>query len=153
MCIIYVFLQLIWNSPKECSQKFTILADRLFALKKISASVVDDSKYQFDQFLEVAQYERQDGFVKFSFNKDRLDKFFAPFLAENNLYNNVWVICKIVFILLHGKSFTERGFCINCEVIDHNMQEKFLTSQRLVYDTKHNGGSQLSDFQITPALR
>ena len=32
------------------------------------------------------------------------------------------------------------------------MQEKSLTSQRLGYDGIHNGGSQLSDFQITPAL-
>ena len=62
---------------------------------------------------------------------------------------------KIVFILSHGQlySFTERGFSINSEVIDHNMQEKSLTSQRLVYDAIHNGSSQLSDFQITPALR
>ena len=62
---------------------------------------------------------------------------------------------KIVFILSHGQlySFTERGFSINSEVIDHNMQEKSLTSQRLVYDAIDNGSSQLSDFQITPALR
>ena len=33
------------------------------------------------------------------------------------------------------------------------MQEKSLTSQRLVYDAIRNGGSQLSDFQIIPALR
>ena len=37
-------------------------------------------------------------------------------------------------------------------MIDHNMQEKSLASQRLVYAI-HNGGSQLSGFQITPALR
>ena len=33
------------------------------------------------------------------------------------------------------------------------MQEKSLTSQRLVYDAIHNGRSWLSNFQITPVLR
>ena len=141
------------NSPKECSQRFTILANRLFDLKKISASVADNSKYQFDQFLKVAQYDQKEQFQKFSFKKDRLDIFFAQFLAENDSYNNLWTICKIIFILSHGQSFTERGFSINREVIDHNMQGESLTSQRLVYDSIHSGGSQLSDFQITPALR
>ena len=112
------------NSAKECSQRITILADRLFALKKISASVADNSKYQFDQFLKVAQYERKEKFLKFSFKKDCLDVLFAPFLAENGSCNNVWAICKIVFILSHGQSFTERGFSINHEVVYHNMQEK-----------------------------
>ena len=141
------------NSPKECSKRFTILADRLFVLKKISASVADNSKYQFDQFLKAAQYERKEEFLKFSFKKDRLDVFFAPFLAEYGLYKNVWAIWKIIFILSHGQSFTERGFSIDRDVIDHSMQEKPLTSQRVVYDAIHDGGSQLSDFQITPALR
>ena len=56
------------NSPKEYSQRFTILADRLFTLKKSSASVTDNLKYQFDKFLKVAQYERKEEFLKFCFN-------------------------------------------------------------------------------------
>ena len=34
-----------------------------------------------------------------------------------------------------------------------NMEEKSLTSQRLVYDAIHDGNAKLTDFQITPALR
>ena len=56
------------NSPKEYSQRFTILADRLFALKKSSASVTDNSKYQFDKFFFFFQYERKEEFLTFSFN-------------------------------------------------------------------------------------
>ena len=141
------------NSPQECAQRFMILADPLFALKKISASVADNSKYQFDQFLKVAQYECKEEFLSFYFKEDGLDVFFPPFLAENESYNNLWAICKIIFILSHGQSLTEKGFSINCKVIEHNIQEKSLTPQRLVYDAIRNGGSQLSVFQITPALR
>ena len=34
-----------------------------------------------------------------------------------------------------------------------NMEEKSLTSQRLVYDAIHDGNAKLTDFQITPTLR
>ena len=33
------------------------------------------------------------------------------------------------------------------------MEEKSLTSQRLVYDAIRDGNAKLTDFQITPALR
>ena len=33
------------------------------------------------------------------------------------------------------------------------MEEKSVTSQRLVYDAIHDGNATLTDFQITPALR
>ena len=77
----------------------------------------------------------------------------APFLTENDSYNNIWTTCKIVFILSHGQNFTEKGFSINRELIDHNIKKKLFTLQRPAYGAIHNGGSQLSDFQITPALR
>ena len=41
--------------PQECSQMFVVLADRHFGAKKISASVADNTKYQFDEFLKVAE--------------------------------------------------------------------------------------------------
>ena len=34
---------------------FVVLADRRFAAKKISASVADNAKYQFVEFLKVAE--------------------------------------------------------------------------------------------------
>ena len=97
------------NSPKKYSQRFTVLADRLFALKKIFTSVADNSKYQFHQFLKVPQYELKEKFLNFSFEKDRLDVFFAPFLTENDSYNSVWAICKMVFILSHAVCYFTKG--------------------------------------------
>ena len=42
---------------------------------------------------------------------------------------------------------------MNKEIVDYNMEEKSLKSQRLVYDTINNGNAKLTDFQITPASR
>ena len=74
-----------------------ILADCLFALKKISASVANNWKYQFDQFLKVAEYDHKEEFLNFSFKKDCLGRFCAPFFFGSHTCNKVWVICKIVF--------------------------------------------------------
>ena len=138
--------------PQECSQIFVVLADRLVAAKKTPASVADNAKYQFDEFLKVAETQHKDEFLKFCFKVDQLYTFFGKFLGHDS-YNDVWTICKTVFIFSHGQSFTGRGFSVNKEIVDYNMEEKSLKSQRLVYDTINNGNAKLTDFQITPASR
>ena len=124
--------------PQECSQMFVVLADRLFAAKRISAPVADNAKYQFDEFLKVAETHHKEEFLKFSFKVDRLDTFLGKFLAADDLYKDAWTVCKTVFIFSHGQSFTETGFPVNKEVVNYNMEEKSLTSQRLVYDAIHD---------------
>ena len=135
--------------PQECSQIFVVLADRLVAAKKTPASVADNAKYQF---LKVAETQHKDEFLKFCFKVDQLYTFFGKFLGHDS-YNDVWTICKTVFIFSHGQSFTGRGFSVNKEIVDYNMEEKSLKSQRLVHDTINNGNAKLTDFQITPASR
>ena len=50
-------------------------------------------------------------------------------------------------------SFHMGKVSVNKEVVDYNMEEKSMTSQRLVYDAVHDGKAKLTDFKITPALR
>ena len=132
--------------PQECSQIFLVLADRLVAAKKTPASVADNAKYQFDEFLKVVQTQHKDEFLKFCFEVDQLYFFLGKFLGDDS-YNDVWTICKAVFIFSLGQSFTGRGFSVKKEVVDYNMEEKSLKSQRLVYDTTHNGNAKLTDFK------
>ena len=65
---------------------------------------------------------------------DRLDDFLCPYLADEKKYENLWYICKTVMILSHGQSSIERGFLVNKKILDKNLQEKSLISQRLIYD-------------------
>ena len=137
--------------PQECSQIFVVLADRLVAAKKTPASVADNAKYQFDEFLKVAETQHEDEFLKFCFKVDQLYTFFGKFLGHDS-YNDVWTICKTVFIFSHGQSFTEREFSVNKEVVDYNLEEKSLTSQRLVYDAIHNGNGNSNHTHIEKKL-
>ena len=50
--------------PEVSSQRFTKLADRLFALNKISANTADKSKNQYANLLNMARFEHKEKFSK-----------------------------------------------------------------------------------------
>ena len=52
---------------------FVVLADRHFGAKKISASVADNTKYQFDEFLKVAETQHKEECLKFCFKVGQPD--------------------------------------------------------------------------------
>ena len=136
----------------ESCQLFKTLADHIFALLKIKASVVDKSKSQMDEFLKVARFDQKEKFKNFDFRKDRLDVFFGDHLSKR--HEELWEVFMVVCPLSHGQSFTERGFSVNKEVIVHNMKEKSITSQRTVSDgIQQHSSNKISDFPISKRER
>ena len=124
-----------------------------YSLNKIIAETSDNSKNQFDNLLKIVKHEHREAFLKFDYKKDRLDEFIWPFLMRLSDNKELCTVCKVILVLSCGQSFTERGFSINKEVLDDNMQEKSLISQRIVYGTIqscHDG--KILDFQVTPEL-
>ena len=61
-------------------------------------------------------------------------------------------ICKIIFVLSHGQSDVERGFSVNKEILQDNLQEKYLISQRLIHNTIHSAEQKLHDCAMSHAL-
>ena len=136
----------------ESSQLFKTLADHVFALHKIKASVADKSKSQMDEFLKVPRFDQKKKFKNFDFRKDRLDVFFGDHLSKR--HEELWEVFKVLCTLLHRQSFTERGFSDNKEVIDHNMKEKSITSQHSVYDgIQQHSSNKVSNFLISTEMR
>ena len=104
--------------------------------------------------MKIAKYEHGEAFLKFDYKKDCLDEFIWPFLIRLSDSKEPGTVCKVIFVLSHGQSFTERGFSINEEVVDDNTKEKSLISQRIVYGTIQSCyDGKVSDFQVTPELR
>ena len=95
----------------------------------------------------------QDKFLGFDFKTQRLDSFLYSFVATNSEYADLWKVAQLIFIVTHGQSFTERGFSINKNVSDVNMEDDSLIAQRLVYDVLKNAGTDAGDFPITKELR
>ena len=135
------------------SKRFVCLADLLYSLKFISSFVADNAKFQYDQFTKKEVVNEKDQFLSFGMRKQRVDVFLRDYLSINPQYKELWSICRLIFILQHGQSFTERGFRVNKEITDVNMQEDALISQRLVYDHLLQNEKEVWEFPITPELR
>ena len=128
------FLQSIWLVKKGVCSQVQGLGDVLFRKKRLSAKSADNCKQEYDKFLEDVQFEHKENFLMFNYLTDRLDDFLCPYLADEKKYENLWYICKTVMILSHWQSSIERGFLVNKKILDKNLQEKSLISQRLIYD-------------------
>ena len=100
----------------------------------MSAKSADNCKQQCNEFFEDIQFKKKkENFLKFNYLTDCLDDFLCPYLVDEEK-NNLCYVCKIVMILAHGQTSVELHFLINKKVLDNNLQEKSLTSQRLIYD-------------------
>ena len=126
----------IVSKKEDCVLKFHGLVDLLFRKKWLSAKSLDNCKQQYNEFLEDVQFKQEESFLKFNYITDLLDDFLCPYLADEKKYENLLYVCEIVMILSHEQSSIERGFSINKEILDNNLQEKSLISQRLILHQK-----------------
>ena len=61
---------------------------------------------------------------------------------------------KTVCTLSPVKSFTERGFSVNKEMIDHSMKERPITSRCTVYDgIQQHSTNKVSNFPVSAEMR
>ena len=111
------------RQPEQSSICFRALADKFFSLKKISSDVADKAKNQYDEVLNLVKYEKNNEFCNFNSKKDQLDAFFSKYLTSDS-YKDLWHICKFIFVMSHGQSNAERGFSVNKEVLQDNLQAK-----------------------------
>ena len=72
--------------------------------------------------------EKKDQFLSFDIRKQWVDVFLHDYLSINSQYKELWSICKLIFILKHRESFTERDFSINKEISNwrHNSENQEL---------------------------
>ena len=73
-------------------------------------------------------------FYDFDFNISRLEVFFMRFLKDDNPYKSLTKIIKIIMMLSGGQSEGERGFSIDENALDDNIQMKTIVAQRKVND-------------------
>ena len=135
------------------SKRFVRLADLLYSLKFINSFVAGNAKFHYDQFTKKEVVNEKDQFLSFDMKKLRVDVFLRNYLSINPQYKDLWSICKLIFILQHRQSFTERGFIVNKNIMDVNMQEDALISQQLVYENLLQNEKEVWEFPITPDLR
>ena len=83
---------------------------------------------------------------------DRVDAFLMDLLSEKS-HADLPVVIKIICIIPHGQSFTERGFLINREINDCNMLEESLICQKVVYDALQACSKEIYETKMDQELR
>ena len=53
------------HKSDNCSIRFREVADKLYALNKITGETLDNFKIQFDDLLKIPKYEHRKAFLKF----------------------------------------------------------------------------------------
>ena len=122
------------SKKEECVLKFQGLVDALYRKKRLHAKSADSCKQQYNEFLDDVQFKHKEKFHQFNYLNDCLDDFLCVYLADKKKYENLFYVCKIVMILLHGQSSIEHGSSVNKEILDNYLQERLLISQHLIYD-------------------
>ena len=132
---------------------FRVFVNILFRKKRLIAKPLDNCKQQHDEFLEDIQFKHKKNSLKSNYLTDRLDDFLCPYLADEKKYENLWYLCEILMILSHEQSSIESGFSINKEILDNNLLEKSLRSQRLIYEHFTSENIVLHEYIIPQALK
>ena len=115
-------------SPDQIlNRKFSVptfekLVDKIFKLKYISSVGADAAKLEFLSFIIHVQ-KSCEKFCKFNKFNNSLDLFLGEFvLPKKDEFKNFWKICIFIFTLSHGQNQVKRGFNINKNTLQENLQ-------------------------------
>ena len=136
-----------------CTRNFQLLVSNLYKLGRMTAEASDRSKIQYREFLKVAIAEKRNDFQNFQKAKMRLDEFYNGHIGKCPAYADIWEVCKMILTLSHGQSAVERGFSVNKEVLQDNMQEKSLVAQRVIYDSLYSAELKVHQIKICKEMQ
>ena len=97
--------------------KFGKLVTSLYECKHINAEEADQSKDQFESFVDSEAKKSAEEFFKYDMVNDRLDEFFGRWLFRNEKYTSLWKVMIFVLTLSHGQAQMESGFNINAALL------------------------------------
>ena len=86
-------------------------------------------------------------FRKFNKRENRLDEFFFSDVGGLSDYPKLIKVIKMILVLFHGQGCVERGFNVNRDILQPNLEGMSLMSQRMICD--HLISNDLSPQSIT----
>ena len=126
------------------------MVSKLETLGQLNINDCDQVLDEYDTFVDSAKLNPE--FKNFNKSEQRIDSLMYNELSNSANYGKLWEVLKKLLLLSHGQAAIERGFSINKEISDTNMQTKTLISRRIVKDhIKKVGG--LKNVVISKELR
>ena len=133
--------------------KFGKLITSLYDCKHINVEEADQSKDQFESFVDSEAKKSAEEFSKYAMVNDRLDKFFGRFFFRNEKYISLHKVIIFVSTQSHGQAQIERGFNINAYLLVENLTSPSIVAQRRIYDHLSVTKSSPHGFEIKDQLR
>ena len=112
----------------------------------------DDTKYQFNDFIDNIAQKNFELFSGFNWGEDRLDDFYGQWLNKNKTYSSLWKVLIFSFVSSHAESEIERGFNINDSLFVENLKTESLTAQRSVQDFINDSEVSVDKMEIDNVL-
>lgn len=139
----------IATSPSSASSKFEKLLGKLLTSRWMDASDCDKAKQQYIKFQDQVNKYHKETCSMFKTSEQRLDEFWAKILDGKEQYDVLWSVVKKILTLSHGQACIERGFSVNKEVSDVNMDKETIIAYRVVYDAiKSTLAKRCMSFQL-----
>ena len=118
----------------------------------LSTDEADEAQNQYEAFVESDCKLHRDEFLKFDISIDRVGVFLGNYLHKVGKYTALWKVGMIVFLLSHGQATIVRGFSVNKEVVEVNMEELSLIFRRIIYDELTPLNVKVHKYQVTADL-
>ena len=134
------------DAQESCKLKFSTLYEKLAQLQRIPASLADRANEEYKKFLDEVVPRHSQNFLDFNIKSERLGSFLHLLSPGNKNYDNLWLICQIIFILFHGPAHIERGFKNNKDFEKDNQGELSLVSLRVIHE--HMATNSVDSFSI-----
>lgn len=136
---------MIFNQPEQGKTRVNLLLEALYTANRITDSVADKAKYQYNLLCTEAHTTFELHFKMFlekACASSRLDDFYS-FMKGKDTYCDLWEIIKLSLIFSHGNASVESGFSVNKNLLVENLHEDSLIAQRTVENAiKYYGGVQ-----------
>ena len=113
--------------------KFKRLVSTVNDCKRVKDIDCDDVIWQYQKFLEDVVQVNSHSFEVFNSKDERLDDFFVAFLDEERDYTKLWGILRMILVLSHGQASVERGFRVNRQIEEVNLQHKSIECDEVDY--------------------
>ena len=140
------------NEKDECILKFSKIVEKLYQRKLLPSKEADDSKLQFEDFLDNVVKCNSDKFLSFNICSSSLDAFYGQWLHRNPKFSSLWKVMICIFTFSHGQGQIECGFSINKSLLVENMQEKSVCAQQLVSDFVKSSNKEVHEIEIENEL-
>lgn len=125
----------IMAHPNKTVEKFEMLLSALVKSKHREQMECQDILDQYKKFVALCRLEHRERFENFKLlGTERLDALYCSIIGNNPDFCELWQVMKMMFVLSHGQSFVERGFSVNKDTLEVNMQERTLVAHRMICD-------------------